>query len=248
MPSCAPARRGGKTSANWKAASCCPSTGEPVRWVHLADLVGTAAAPQGNHGQAWSYLLIAHHGKQTAVAVDDLEDEAEVLLKPLGFPLSVLPGIVGATIRADGAVQLVLDLTSPAWSSASGAGPLPRAEPQAARRILVVDDSPTTRAVLRNVLTAAGYAVWTAVDGVEALERLQAQAVDLVVADVEMPRLNGLDLTRQVKLKWGLPVILVTAKEQEEHRRAGLEAGADAYVVKSTFQGEGLLDIVQQFV
>ena len=112
----------------------------------------------------------------------------------------------------------------------------------------MVDDSPTTRAVLRNVLTAAGYAVRTATDGVDALERLQSGLVDLVVTDVEMPRLNGFDLTRQIKAKFALPVILVTAKEQEAHRREGLEAGADAYIVKSTFQGEGLLDIIRQLL
>ncbi len=223
-----------------------PLDGAPVRWVHLADLVGAAALARASHESAWSYLLMAHHGQRTAVAVDDLEDETEVLLKPLGFPLGGLPGIVGATIRADGSVQLVLDLVSSAWSH--GVSAPPRAEAQAARRILVVDDSPTTRAVLRNVFTAAGYVVCTASDGAEALERLRSQAFDLVVTDVEMPRLNGLDLTRQIKAKFGLPVILVTGKEKEEHRREGLEAGADAYVVKSTFQGDGLLNIVQQFV
>ncbi|MCY2989598.1 MAG: response regulator [Planctomycetota bacterium] len=223
-----------------------PLDGAPVRWVHLADLVGAVALARASHESAWSYLLMAHRGQRTAVAVDDLEDETEVLLKPLGFPLGGLPGIVGATIRADGSVQLVLDLVSSAWSH--GVSAPPRAEAQVARRILVVDDSPTTRAVLRNVFTAAGYVVCTASDGAEALERLRSQAFDLVVTDVEMPRLNGLDLTRQIKAKFGLPVILVTGKEKEEHRREGLEAGADAYVVKSTFQGDGLLDIVQQFV
>ena len=69
--------------------------------------------------------------------------------------------------------------------------------------------------------------------------------MDLVVTDVQMPRMNGLELTRQVKSRFGLPVLLVTGMEKEEHRREGLAAGADAYVVKSTFQGEGLLDIVK---
>jgi len=124
----------------------------------------------------------------------------------------------------------------------------PRVEQQAARRILVVDDSPTTRAVLRNVFTAAGYSVITATDGVDALELLRSRVVDLVISDVDMPRLNGFDLTRQVKAKFGLPLILVTGREKEEHRREGLAVGADAFVVKSTFEDKGLLDIVQQFL
>src|SRR6202011_2555913 len=104
-----------------------PVDGEPLRWVHLGDLVGGVTSGQGANGQAWSYLLLAHRGRRTAVAVDDLEDEAEVLLKPLGFPLHGLHSIVGATIRADGSVQLVVDLSSSAFSGVEGAAPRPRA-------------------------------------------------------------------------------------------------------------------------
>lgn len=224
-----------------------PVNGEPLRWIHLADLLGTQRSV-AERRQAWSYLLVTGGGaKKFAVAVDDLEEESEVLLKPLGFPLNGMSGLVGATIRADGSVQLVLDLASPHWTGgAATAMPVVR-EAKIAGRILVVDDSPTTRAVLRKVFAAAGYAVATASDGVDALERLCTQNVDLVVSDVEMPRLNGFDLVRQIKKKWGLPVILVTAREKEEHRREGLEAGADAYVVKSTFEDKGLLEIVEQF-
>jgi two-component system, chemotaxis family, sensor kinase CheA len=140
-----------------------------------------------------------------------------------------------------------LDLTSSAFGRSAAGAPQVARRRQAAR-ILIVDDSPTTRAILRNVFTAAGYAVRTATDGVDALERLRSGAADLVVTDVEMPRLNGFDLTRQIKATFGLPVILVTGREKEEHRREGLAAGADAYIVKSSFEGEGLLEIVQQFV
>ena len=223
--------------------------GQPVRWVPLSDLLGTTGAAPTNNGTARPYLLVRHEGRQVAVVVDDLEDESEVLLKPLGFPLSGLAGIVGGTVRPDGAVQVVLDVTSVAFGKQEH-----RSEHTARRqshvrgRIMVVDDSPTTRSILRNVFTAAGYMVRTASDGVDALERLRTQLVDLVVSDVEMPRMNGLDLTRHIKSKLGLPVILVTGKEKEEHRREGLEAGADAYVVKSSFEGDGLLEVVKQFV
>jgi len=225
-----------------------PVDGDPVRWVHLADLLGMPPSHQTTNGETWSYLLVMQDGKQTAIAADELEDESEVLLKPLGFPLSDLPGVVGATIRPDGSVQLVLDISNTLRANLDVKVSRPTAEQHTMRRILLVDDSPTTRAILRNVFTAAGYTVLLATDGMDALERLRSQTVDLVVSDVEMPRLNGFDLTRQIKSKFGLPVILVTAREKEEHRREGLEAGADAYVVKSTFEGEGLLEIVAQFV
>jgi two-component system, chemotaxis family, sensor kinase CheA len=142
----------------------------------------------------------------------------------------------------------VLDPTDAAFSripESRGRGPI-EAKPRG--RLLVVDDSPTTRAVLRNVFTLAGYSVVTATDGMDALEKLAAQFVDVVISDVEMPRLNGFDLTRQIKSRFGFPVILVTGREREEHRVEGLEAGADAYVVKSTFEDRGLLEIVEQFV
>lgn len=225
-----------------------PVNGQPVRWVHLAELVGGQLSQQAIDGRAWSYLLVSGDGRELAVAVDDLEDESEVLLKPFGFPLTGIAGFVGATIRADGSVQLVLDLTARGFSHTSGSHPRPAVKRQAAGRILIVDDSPTTRAVLRNVFTAAGYVVTTATDGVDALERLTTQVVDVVISDVEMPRLNGFDLARRIKSKFGLPVILVSGREKEEHRREGLAAGADAYVVKSTFEDKGLLEIVEQFV
>ncbi len=220
----------------------------PVPWVTLAELVGSLGGSSRGNGRAMPYVLTSHEGKRLAVGVDDTEDESEVILKPLGFPLTGMTGIVGGTVRPDGSVQVVLDLASAALRPRR-TGRQVAAEPKkSAARVLVVDDSPTTRTIVRNVLAAAGYSVRTASDGVDALERLRRQPVDLVVSDVQMPRMNGLELTHQVKLQFGLPVLLVTGMEKEEDRREGLKAGADAYVVKSTFEGEGLLEIVKQFV
>ncbi len=222
--------------------------GEPLRWTRLAELLGLLSSRPTTNGESWPYLLIAQANSRIVVAVDDVEDESEVLLKRLGFPLSGVPGILGGTIRADGSVQLLLDLASNVLTAVGHHSVTSHIETKQARRIMVVDDSPTTRAIMRNVFTAAGYSVVTATDGMDALERLRSHTVDLVVSDVEMPRLNGFDLTRQIKSKFNLPVILVTGREKEEHRREGLEAGADAYVIKSTFEGEGLLQIVEQWV
>ena len=221
--------------------------GEPVRWFPLKALLGMTTQPLVSNQPHCSYVLIQREGRHVAVAVDDMEEEAEVLLKPLGFPLHDLAGIVGAAVRPDGSVQIVLDLSGATFKSAAGMVTRSQ-EVKPSGRILVVDDSPTTRTILRNVFTAAGYFIRTATDGVDALERLRSEPVDLVVSDVEMPRMDGFELTRQVKAKYHLPVILVTGMEKEEARRKGLEAGADAYVVKSTFQGEGLLEIIKQFV
>lgn len=220
---------------------------EPVRWLPLDVLLKLPPSRPPRDADPWPYVLIHQDRRRLVLAVDDLGDEAEVLLKPLAFPLTRVPGIMGGTIRPDGSLQLVLDLAGLAFPKSVPqltAAP----EPKRAARLLVVDDSPTTRAILRNVFRAAGYQVRTATDGMDALEQLRFQPVDLVVSDIEMPRLDGMELTRRIKTRYGLPVILVTGLEKEEQRRKGLEAGADAYVVKSTFQGAGLLEIVQQFV
>lgn len=224
-----------------------PVDGNPVAWTSLGELLGNAPSRALVRPGSRPYFLLQHGSRRTAVAVEELDEESEVVLKPLGFPLAGMRGVLGGTIRPDGAVQIVLDLVDVQVRQRPdvSAGGVALESPP---RILIVDDSPTTRAVLRNLLAAAGYAVRTAVDGVDALEKLKAQRVDLLISDFEMPRLNGPDLTRQVKARYGMPVILVTGREHSEHRRAGLEAGADAYVVKSTFQGESLLDVVRQLV
>ncbi|SFJ33672.1 hybrid sensor histidine kinase/response regulator [Planctomicrobium piriforme] len=221
--------------------------GEMIRWIALSELVQSVTGTGLSSDAPVLYLVIAGDERQLAVCVDDIEEERENLLKPLGFPLEHHRGVLGGTIRPDGSVQLVLDLPEIAVSRrhAPATSPTDSSPPA---RILVVDDSPTTRAILRNLLVSAGFQVRTAVDGVDALDKLRLYPCDLLISDFEMPRLNGVDLTRQVKANWKLPVILVTGREQPEHRRQGLEAGADAYVVKSTFQQENLLEVIRQFV
>jgi two-component system chemotaxis sensor kinase CheA len=118
-------------------------------------------------------------------------------------------------------------------------------------RILVVEDSITTRTLEQSILEAAGYEVATAVDGAEGLRWLQEHPCDLIVADVEMPRMDGLALCRAVRASARLkqlPVVLVTARESAEDRSHGLEAGADAYLGKSSFDQQGLLETVRQLI
>jgi two-component system chemotaxis sensor kinase CheA len=119
------------------------------------------------------------------------------------------------------------------------------------RRILVVDDSITTRTLERSILEAAGYDVLTASDGADGWRVLQEAACDLVVADVEMPRMDGFALCEAIRSSRrhaGVPVVLVTALESHEHRARGLEVGADAYIGKSSFDQQSLLDTIQQFL
>ena len=115
----------------------------------------------------------------------------------------------------------------------------------------MVDDSFTTRELIRSILQSAGYEVTAAVDGADALEKLRAQPFDLVVSDVEMPRLDGFQLTASIcagQAHQVVPVVLITSLASEEQRRRGLEVGARAYIVKSQFNQESLLDVVRQLL
>jgi two-component system chemotaxis sensor kinase CheA len=117
--------------------------------------------------------------------------------------------------------------------------------------ILVVDDSITTRTMEKNLLEAVGYQVRVAVDGIEAWTLLKSEEVDLVVSDVDMPRLDGFDLTARIRADQtltDLPVVLVTALESREDKERGIEVGANAYVIKSSFDQSNLLEIIRRLI
>lgn len=202
-------------------------------------------------------VLLRSGERRLAVAVDELLVEQEVVLRPLGRGDYSLPHISGAAILGAGRVALVLD---PGTVVGTGlgldAGPGLRVaqgkqERPGRRRILVVDDSITTRTLEQSILEAAGYDVRTAVDGADGWKVLQEHGCDLVVADVEMPRMDGFALCEAIrgsKRFKALPVVLVTALETLEHRARGLEIGADAYIGKSSFDQQSLLDTVGQLL
>ena len=119
------------------------------------------------------------------------------------------------------------------------------------KRILVVEDSITARMQLKNILELSGYTVKTAVDGIEALATLQTESFDLVVSDVDMPRLNGLDLTSRIRSDRNLadlPVVLVTTLGSREDQERGIEVGANAYITKSNFDQNRLLDTIRRLI
>ncbi len=223
-----------------------PGSSEAVPVLHLTQLLQLEDLRPAQLSSVLEYLLVAAEDRRVALAVDELVEEGDVVIKPLGYPLTDCPGVLGGAIQADGTAKLILDVAHLARQKPAAITTQTPAAPRG--RILVVDDSPTTRTILKNLFHSAGYHVRTAIDGIDALEQMRRHPVDVVVTDFEMPRLNGIDLTRRVKAEYGLPVILVTAREQESDRRQGLEVGADAYVVKSTFDDTSLVSIVRDFV
>jgi two-component system chemotaxis sensor kinase CheA len=119
------------------------------------------------------------------------------------------------------------------------------------KSILVAEDSITSRTLLKNILESAGYQVRTTVDGVDALTAARSEHFDLVVSDIEMPRMNGFDLVANIRSDnrtADLPVILVTALESREDRERGIDVGANAYIVKRSFDQSNLLDVIRKLI
>lgn len=226
----------------------------PVRVVSLARLLGPplSARPLDRNS---SGVVLEAQGRRLAVIVDELVAEQLVIVRKLDGACASLPHLSGVAILTGGRIALVANvaaLLAKGLDTSSGVTTAAASESAEARkrlRILVVDDSITTRMLEQSVLEAAGYEVRTAVDGVNAWEMLSENEWDLVVSDVDMPRMDGFSLCAAIR---GSPrlartrVVLVTALEKQEHRAKGLEVGADAYIGKSSFDQRALLDTIQQ--
>ncbi len=179
------------------------------------------------------------------------------MVKPLVKPLSRVRNIAAATILGSGTVAPILNVADLLRSARNVAGAPMRVRPDTTQAptttgvILVAEDSITSRMLLKGILESAGYQVKTAVDGMEAFTLLRAEKFDLVVSDVEMPRLNGFDLTARIRADQKLaelPVVLVTALETREDRERGIDAGANAYLVKSSFDQSNLIEAVRRLI
>lgn len=231
---------------------------EPMMVLHMADVL-ERPRDELRHDRLPA-LVVAGGERRMAFLVDDFISEQEMVVKPLGKQLHRVRNVAGATLLGTGQPIVILNITDMIKSAMGGRisrKPIvierkPEEEKEIPPpRILVVDDSITTRTLERNILMGAGYQVMTANDGVEALALLETEPFDLVVTDIEMPRINGFDLVewiRQSQVYGQIPVILVTSLESKEHRERGLKVGADAYIVKSGFEQAHLLEVINQYV
>ena len=235
------------------------------RTMPLVDLGRVLSAPGDRAPRAAVVVQHGGAGELLALAVDELEGEMEMVVKELGAFFGRLPTVAGATIDGDGSVVLVLDVRELAVRQlASGGGQAPAAAPAPVAigavparrstdrpRVLVVEDSVGVRELQRVILEGAGYDVVTAVDGSDGAARLTGDPVDLVLSDVEMPGMDGFTLTRTIRRTRGwenVPVVIMTSRGDEADKRAGLDAGANAYLLKSEFDQTQLVDTVLRLV
>jgi two-component system chemotaxis sensor kinase CheA len=235
--------------------SVLPHGGRLVPIASLAGVLGLPETPPPSDRMATAVLIRSSAG-DVALIVDEALAEQLIVTRPLGARVIRSRSMAGITFLSHGQLALVLRAGDLARAAIGMAGsPVlgrPAAESAARRRrILVVDDSLTTRTLVRTILEAVGYEVAVADDGAQAWRILEQRGADLIVSDVEMPGLDGLGLTEAVKSSprhGAVPVVLVTALGSDRERARGLAAGADAYLVKSTFDQTHLLETIEQLL
>jgi two-component system chemotaxis sensor kinase CheA len=231
--------------------------GHAVPLYGLAHLLKIGDASQSWPGAMLPVIVLKSGARRCAVWVDEFLMERDALIQDLGMPCPASGNISGGALLREGTVFVVLNPAGLAAScTPSAAAPAPSVRVQApvpavAHGILVVDDSITSRSLERSILEAHGYRVRVAVDGLEALELLRFEKADLIITDIQMPRMDGFGLVEALKADPGLkgiPVIIVSSLEKAEDQERGLRLGADAYVVKRKFDQTELLDAIRQMI
>jgi chemosensory pili system protein ChpA (sensor histidine kinase/response regulator) len=191
-------------------------------------------------------LLLTRSGDlHVAVTVDQIVGNREIVVKPIGPQVASIPGIFGATIMGDGSVVVILDVAPLVRRQAAqpedaveAATP---AEPRAVPLVMVVDDSITMRKVTGRVLERNNFEVVTAKDGIDALERMVDRVPDLMLLDIEMPRMDGYELATAMKADGRLakvPIIMITSRTGDKHRQRAMDIGVDRYLGKPYQENE----------
>jgi chemosensory pili system protein ChpA (sensor histidine kinase/response regulator) len=197
-------------------------------------------------------ILIRAGEHSTAIVTDELVGSREMVVKSVGPQIAGIRGIAGATILGDGRIVIILDLGALVRSEWRGRKQLAVEGPQEDRRTfaLVVDDSITVRRVTQRLLERHGMRVMTAKDGVDALSILQDHLPDVILLDIEMPRMDGYELASQVRADARLadiPIVMITSRTGEKHRARAIEIGVNDYLGKP-YQDNQLLDAIEPLV
>ncbi|MFA5268500.1 MAG: response regulator [Methanoregula sp.] len=228
--------------------------GEKIVVIRLTEALGITEFHTSLEGTAQVPVVILAYGAgQIACIVDEVIRVQEIVVRSLGSQLRRIKRITGAVILGDGKVALVLDALELIQESIKGPPAIPARgiSGEDTRRILVVEDSVTSRTLLQMILERAGYRVLTAVDGMEALAMLKEHEFDMVVSDVDMPRMNGFTLTEKIRADGrisALPVVLVTSLDSAGDQKHGITVGADAYIMKTSFEKSRLLEVIRNLL
>jgi chemosensory pili system protein ChpA (sensor histidine kinase/response regulator) len=226
--------------------------GQKYRFQHLGSFVGLGATRLPDSDVSMSVVLIRAGEHSTALVTDELIGSREIVVKSLGPQISAIRGIAGATILGDGRIVLILDMGSLVRSEWRARPTETVVLDQRDRRTfaLVVDDSITVRRVTQRLLERNGMRVLTAKDGVDAVSLLQENLPDIILLDIEMPRMDGYEVAAHVRndprLKQ-IPIVMITSRVSEKHRARAIELGVDDYLGKP-YQESQLLDAIEPLV
>jgi chemosensory pili system protein ChpA (sensor histidine kinase/response regulator) len=216
----------------------------------LAELTGQM--PQPNEGRQRTVLLLRSGDERVALRVDRLQGNVEAVVKAIGPQLARVPGVAGATVLADGRVALILNPFALMEAAPAEAGKVIESvqDQERAPLILVVDDSLTVRKITTRLLQREGYRVATAKDGIEAIETLQDELPAVMLLDIEMPRMDGFEVARNVRADIrtrSLPIIMITSRTADKHRDHALDLGVNLYMGKP-YQESELLAAIAGFL
>jgi chemosensory pili system protein ChpA (sensor histidine kinase/response regulator) len=239
----------------------------------LAQLLGEDVVL--HQGRQAPIVVLRAGEDRLAVSADDVSSNQEVVVKSVGAQVSRLAGILGATILGNGEIVLIVNPVQlisrspepwqPLSAAASSAAPVTALEAASAQErqtrsdegssqarglIMVVDDSLTVRRVTQRLLERNGYDVMLAKDGVDALRQLQDAVPDVMLVDIEMPRMDGFDLTRNVRsadVTREVPIIMITSRTAEKHRTVALDLGVNEYLGKP-YREEQLLGLIRDYI
>jgi chemosensory pili system protein ChpA (sensor histidine kinase/response regulator) len=229
--------------------------GQKYRFQHLASFVGGTPSTGPEHDAAVPVILVRAGEHSTAIVTDELIGSREIVVKTVGPQISGIRGISGATILGDGRICIILDvgaLVRSEWRHRPPESRAPIPVAQADRRIfaLVVDDSITVRRVTQRLLERNGMRVITAKDGLEAVSVLQDEVPDVILLDIEMPRMDGYEVASHVRndarLK-DVPIVMITSRVGEKHRARAIELGVNEYLGKPYQEGQ-LLQAIEPLV
>jgi chemosensory pili system protein ChpA (sensor histidine kinase/response regulator) len=221
------------------------------RFQHLGAFIGGGASVLPEADVSMPVILIRAGDHSTAVVTDELVGSREMVVKSVGPQIAGIRGIAGATILGDGRIVIILDLGALVRSEWRGRKPLVEGPTEDRRTFaLVVDDSITVRRVTQRLLERHGMRVMTAKDGVDALSILQDHLPDVILLDIEMPRMDGYELASQVRADARLadiPIVMITSRVGEKHRARAIELGVNDYLGKP-YQENQLLDAIEPLV
>jgi two-component system chemotaxis sensor kinase CheA len=223
--------------------------------IPVFDLAGILELQSDKMPEIFTVLVMSVLEVKAAIVVEAVIQEIEMIVKPLGCLLQRVRNVAGVVITGSGAVVPVLNPRDLFKSGLGGQhGRLEMAQSKKEQKqpiIMIAEDSITSRTLLTNILEAAGYRVITAFDGMAAWKMLEETRIDLLVSDIEMPRMDGFALTEKVRADQrftGLPVVLVTSLARREDREHGIACGADAYITKSDFSQNHLLETIERLL